>query len=210
MTKARETSSAFTLIELLAVMAIIVLAASFMGPAIGTILRGSHLTQASDMLVSNLALAKQSAISNNCQVEVRFYQYSDPESPGEQASDPTSGKYRALQLFQIGENGVASACGKVERLPQMIIIDSGTTLSTLLSSPKQDPTDAIPRAGKNYKWCAFRFRPDGSTNLSPIVPAYWCVTLHNATEGDNLAKPPANYATIQIDPISGSLKSYRP
>ena len=201
---------AFTLVEMLTVIAIIIVLVGLLAPAASTILRGNQLTQASDMLVSSLTLARQTAISNNCPVEIRFYQYGDPSNPGEQAAVASSGKYRALQLFKIDDAGTATALGKVTQLPNSILIDLNTTLSTLLGSPQSNPTVSIPRVGTSYNWCSFRFRPDGSTNLSPTTPTYWSLTLHNIVDGDNRTTPPSNYATIQVDPVGGAVTSYRP
>ncbi len=210
MTSPPKHTRAFTLVEMLAVIAIIIVLAGLLAPAASTILRGSQLTQASDTLVSSLALARQTAISNNCSVEVRFYQYGDPGNPGEQAAVASSGKYRAFQLFKVDDTGATTALGKVTQLPTSILIDLNATLSTLLGSPQSNPSASIPRAGTNYNWCFFRFRPDGSTNLSPTTPAYWSLTLHNLVDGDNRASPPPNYATIQVDSVGGAVTSYRP
>ena len=105
------------------------------------------------------------------------------------------------------------------------------TLSTLISGPdqaskipaKSDPK--LPRnIGQNYDFVTFRFLPDGSTNLAEFDPAHttknvWCVTLHNINDFD--PKTPANtanrigtgklnYFTLQVDPVSGKTKAYRP
>ena len=210
---------AFTLVEMLAVIAVIIVLAGLLAPAASTILRGNQLTQASDMMVAGLTLARQTAISNNCPVEIRFYQYGDPSYPGEQANAASSGKYRAFQMFRIDDSGTATAAGKVIQLPTSILIDAdSTTFSTLLGSPQSNPATglSIPRAGVYYNYCSFRFRPDGSTNLSPTAPPlYWSLTLHNLVDKNTPdpvtgPQPPSNYATIQVDPVSGTVTSYRP
>ena len=83
--------SAFSLIELVVVIAIIAIIATFTVPAATTILKGSAMTQASQTLTDQISFARQRALSRNLAVEVRFYQYADPEAPGETASDPTTG-----------------------------------------------------------------------------------------------------------------------
>ena len=62
----------------------------------------------------------------------------------------------------------------------------------------------------NYEWAAFRFLPNGGTNLDPNK--LWFLTWHGITANpasttsvDNL-----NFFTLQIDPVSGNSKSYRP
>lgn len=206
---------AFTLVELLAVMAIIVLVMAFAVPAMSTALGGSQLTQGSQMVNDQLTYARQLALSKTHSVEVRFYQYADPQTPGETVGIPATGKYRALQIFDIQTSGTVTPLGNVQLVPQSIIIDSGTTLSSLLASTQQktwtvsDPQVKLPRAGANYNCRAFRFLPGGSTNLTP-PPTQWFLTLHGINSGDAMTSPPPNYYTIQLNAINGHLQTYRP
>lgn len=213
------TTDAFTLVELLTVLGIIVIVAAFAMPAMNTVLKGSQLTQGAQMVSDQLSLARQTALSTNRSVEVRYYQYGDPQTPGEQAGNPASGKYRALQLFQVQDTGAVTPLGKLQSLPPSIIMDSGTTLSTLLG-PSQaktpvswtatDPQTSLPRVGTNYNCCYVRFLPNGSTNLPPNTGNPWFLTLHDMTYGDHLSSPPPNFFTIQLDPTNGHIKTFRP
>jgi uncharacterized protein (TIGR02596 family) len=226
----------FTLIELLAVIAVIAVVIAFAVPAANQILRGSQLTQGAQVLGDRLSFARQLAISRNRSIEVRFYRFGDPEQPGEDPEDPETGKWRAIQVFEVLENGAALPVGPVVRLPRMVIMD-GDEFSTLLRESirgeyllgKDDDTaPELPielgkdkKVGKNYEFVAFRFLPDGSTDLpvrattgsgSPTTPTTgdtWYVTLVGlADEGKEIKE--INYFTIQVDPISGTQKSYRP
>jgi len=209
----RIRESAFTLVELLVVVAIIGVLATLVTPAVTTMMKGSQLTQASQMLHDQLAFARQSALTKNRPVEVRFYRYGDPEMPGEKASEPGSGRFRALQCFEILDDGTASALTKVQKLPASVVLDSGSTLSPLIAKPKTwtatDQAAKIPRVGTSYECRVFRFLPDGSTDL-PKGSSLSFVTLHGFNDGDLLTKPPANYATIQVDAYNGHIRSFRP
>lgn len=218
--------SAFTLLELLLVISIIGILSVLVAPAINTVMNGSRATQSGDKILALLNQAKQTALTTNHPVEMRFYQYGDVEVPGESLNDPTSGKFRAVQAFEYRDDGVAIAVGKMERLAPSVIMDSSTTLSSLLnsatasdSSMEQDghgkdwlsdsnAKPKIPLVGTNYNCCAFRFLPGGSTNLPKTKLSF--LTLHNINDGDNRVTPPSNYTTIQIDPENGMSRVYRP
>ncbi len=213
----RSSRGGFSLIEMIVVVGIIAVIATFAVPAANTVIRGSQLTQASQVLSDQISLARQQAITKNRSVEVRFYRFADNEQPGEEADKPKTGKFRAIQLFEVLETGTPVPMGKIHRLPTTVVINDGklTTLidtnGTSSQSPK-DPTNTDPElprgVQRNYEYVAFRFLPDGSTNLMPTEN--WYATIHALTdqiEGDN---PPANFFTIQVDPVSGTTKSYRP
>jgi uncharacterized protein (TIGR02596 family) len=221
-TVAHRRGQAFTLLEMLVVMAIIVMLAALLVPSSVGIMKGMSLTQGGQMVRDQLSYARQTALSRNLPVEVRFYQYGDPLIPGESASNPTSGKYRAVQLFQIMESGsAAKPLGKIQRLPDTIIVDSGTTLSSIIgdltrTSGTGSSTGAvlntpIPRVGTSYNCVSFRFQPDGSTNLPRN--ANWFLSLHYASVGDTLSVTGGtlpSFITLQVDPANGHVKIYRP
>ena len=219
LTGRRGPGRAFTLIELLLVMAIMILLASFVGPAASTMTKGTQLTQAGQMVSDQLGLARQTALSRGRSVEVRFYQYSDPDIPGESAGSASTGKYRAMQCFLIPETGTPVALGQVQKLPNSIIVDSSAdstnALSTLLGVSQSkawsasDPQVSLPRASTSYNCRAFRFLRDGSTNLSKS--GSWFLTLHELNKGDNLTTlTNLNFVTLQIDPYNGHIKTFRP
>jgi uncharacterized protein (TIGR02596 family) len=226
--------SAFSLVELLIVVAIIGIIAGFGVPAVQGVLRGSALTQASSQLTDNLGLARQHAISRNRTVEVRFYRFGDPEVPGESAQDPSSGSFRALQYFEVNETGVSVPIGKYQRFPDTMMMNPGEKLSTLLGEQttlgnrlvtqnevRTGKNPELPRnVGLNYEYVWFRFNPDGTTDLPPLGASgkpsdggRWYITVHsiadaNRTEGNT--KPPPDFFTWMIEPVSGTSKTFRP
>ncbi len=169
-------SRGFSLIELIVVMGIIVIVATFAVPAASSTLRGSQVSQAASMLADQLGIARQQALSRNRKIEVRFLRFGDPEQPGESATDPTTGKFRAIQLMEINElnTAVPLAGSKIERLPNAVMLNEDMFSSVLDSEVRssdvvkamdnpQDPE--LPRGvARNYEYVAFRFRPDGSTD----------------------------------------------
>ena len=202
-------SAAFSLVELLIVITIIVIMASLMGPTLNSALRGTALTQASDKVIGVLSLARQTAVSKAQTVEVRFYSYTNQELPGD------TGQGHGLQAFTVDDSGNYSPMMKAQILPNSVIISASTTLSTLFSNgTNATPTNAIPRAGSNYTYASFQFYRSGSTSLAAtsLATNIWGVTVVNASDmnGANSNNLPLNYTTIVIDPYNGSMKTYRP
>lgn len=215
--------SAFSLIELVIVISVILIIAAFTVPALNTVLKGSNLTQASGILVGQLNIARQQALSRNRVIEVRFYRYADPENPGENPADPSTGKFRAIQLFEIMNTagGTALPIDKVQVLPGGTIFAYSDTagISSILDRPTGDrpkrpgiddrTAPRLPRGvDLKYEYVPLRFNPDGSTNKTPT--GKWFVTVVNATDKFDGTSPPPNFFTVQVDPVSGTTRSYRP
>lgn len=190
---------AFSLLEVLAVLAVFTILISLVAPAASSVLRGSHLAQAGRTLNEQLTLARQLALSRNCRIEVRFYSLTQP-------GETSPGKFRALQLFEVRDTGNAAPAGKIVRLPESVIIDSGDTLSTLLNSSRTPPAGTVTE----YPCRVFRFLPDGSTDLSALGTEKWFLTLHAGKDGDQLRLSPVNFITLQLEPANGNIRTFRP
>lgn len=203
-------SRAFSLLELLIVMTIIVIMASLMGPTLNSALRGTALTQATDKVLGVLSIAHQTAITKAQTVEVRFYSYTNSETPGD------TGQGHAVQAFTVDDNGIATPLMKAQVLPNTVVISASTNLSTLmaLTNSSAPAAYAIPRVGNNYSCSSFQYYRSGSTSLasSSQATAVWGITVVNMIDmmGANASTLPVNYATVVIDPFNGSLKTYRP
>jgi uncharacterized protein (TIGR02596 family) len=209
----------FTLVELLVVLAIIAILGVLAVPALMSSLRGSALTQGAQKVINEVEVARQTALTQNSIVEVRFYQMAKAGMPGETAGSPSTGKFRALQSFIYDSSGNATALDKVQALPDTVVMDSNAALSTLLGTTQtksnwstSDPQILLPNVGTGYNTAAFDFQPDGSTSLknqSPPAGGQWIITLHSITPKD-LTALPANFFIFQIDPLNGHVQSYRP
>jgi uncharacterized protein (TIGR02596 family) len=204
-----STMRAFSLIELLVVIAIIGVMSALVVPAMSSVLRGNEMNRAEQMVQQQLASARQTAIARNRRVEVRLYKFDNPDDIG------TNQTFCALQSFLIDDTGAATPIGRLTKLPATVLINENTANSTLLTlsdktwTPPTGPDPQITLPGvSTYTAKAFQFRPDGSTSLSSADK--WFLTLHAATAGATASTLPANFATIQIDPVSGSVRTYRP
>ena len=211
--------SAFSLVELLIVIAIITIMASLMGPTLNSALRGTALTQGTDKVIGVLSLAHQTALTKAQTVEVRFYSYVDPETPGD------TGQGHAIQALSIDDLGTATPLMKAQSLPQTVVMttnvfnsqsgNNSQSASTLLGLTNSLSTNSIsiPRVGTNYTYAGFQFYRSGATSLANLSQGTnWGVTMVNAADllGAKGSKLPLNYTTVVVDPFNGSLKTYRP
>ena len=195
---------AFSLIELLVVMAIIALLMALSAPVLNSVLLGTQLARSGQLVHDQLALAAQLSLSHNVPVEVRLYRYTEPNAP-----EPREGT-AAIQLFEIQDDGSAVPASPVRFLPEAFFIYDQETYSNISGLlPLQDGEIPIPRVGTNYHYRRFFFRPDGTTDLTEYdfmgKPPY--LTVARRTVGTEV---PANYYTIQIQPETGHLNVLRP
>ncbi|MCX6960984.1 MAG: Verru_Chthon cassette protein D, partial [Verrucomicrobia bacterium] len=163
--------------------------------------------RAEQMVQQQLASARQTAIARNRRVEVRFYKFDNPDDIG------TTQTFCALQSFLIDDLNAATPIGRLTKLPATVLINESAANSSLFTVSDKtwtagtDPQITLPGVS-TYTAKAFQFRPDGSTSLSSA--SNWFLTLHAATAGATASSLPPNFATIQIDPVSGAVRTYRP
>lgn len=204
--KMHPPKKAYSLVELLVVITIIGLMATISLPAFARISQANALTTGSALLVDQLKLAKQIAITRNHPIEVRFYELPD-------TSQSNKKMYRALQFFTV-EDTTYLPLGRIIFLPHGICISDSMALSTLFETGRTDITFAtgastgvsIPGVGTAYNYAAFRFTPDGSTTLTN--PA--CITLLSANDATVGGSLPKNWFSAQINPVTGAVQIYRP
>lgn len=210
--------AAFSLIELLVVLAIIGIVAVFAVPAASTIILGTELTRGSQVMSSQFSQARQAAITRNRTIELRLIKFADPEVPAEKSTDPKTWKFRSIQLMEVLPNGALVALQKPERLPGSVQMNDGPYSSllsanaettgqippVLVSASSSNSEPALPRMAKgeerNYQYVAFHFLPDGSTDLKAY--GKWYVTILTgkdqirlaAAGGAGGAAPPIRFA----------------
>jgi uncharacterized protein (TIGR02596 family) len=198
----------FSLVELLAVLVVMLVLAALSVPAANRMLRASSLNSAGRVLVDQLNLARQVALTKGLPVEVRLYKLPDYTEPS--TASPTV--FRAFQLFLLDEEGVANPLAKAEFFQVPVVVSQETSESGLFSDTSShaevNPGSngfGLPVFQANYRYVAFTFLPGGSTDLNS---GRNFVTL--VLQNDRPLVEGTNFFTVQLDPVSGSVRHFRP
>lgn len=204
------TTRAFSLIELLSVIAILAITLVLTVPPATQILRASNIGNGGDQVVTALAQARQSAMARNRTVEVRFYKYAE-------TGDPEEGRFHGLQTFVVepsAQGASTNALGRKVTLPPATYLSATPALSSLLD-PVAAPVKtgaalnvSVPPCGLAYTAATFQFYPDGSTSLPAGTPLF--LTLVPSDTPDTATTPPLNFATIVLQQASGKTQLHRP
>lgn len=202
----------FSLMELLVVIAIMMILMALVVPATSSLMKSMSMGRAVSMITDEMNFARQTALSRNRDVEVRFYRMGSKLD----ANDKQFRAYRTLLADGI-DPAKAQPLSKVKYLPEAVIVSGNPAFTTLLddANPGRSGlargTESL--AGASTEYVSFLFRANGGTSLKPVSGAdsLWYLTLHGENVQTNAATGlPDNYFTAQIDPVTGRLRSYRP
>ncbi len=202
----------FSLMELLVVIAIMMILMALVVPATSSLMKSMSMGRAVSMITDEMNFARQTALSRNRDVEVRFYRMGSKLD----ANDKQYRAYRTLLADGI-DPAKAQPLSKVKYLPETVIFSGDTAFSTLLDYANSGRSGLVRSneslAGASTEYVSFFFRANGGTSLKPVsgTNSLWYLTLHGEKSQTNAATGlPDNYFTAQIDPVTGRLRSYRP
>lgn len=233
----RQARRAFSLIEMLVVIALVAMILASSTPALMRTMQATRLASTGDSIMGAITEAKQLSYAQNVPVELRFFKYADQDFPGS-----TVQLFRSYQMFKIVTvtQGVGSNAQTLEsvvpvntlsKLSDGVIIAAGTDLSPLLNGQNGTSLDDVkPNAagGVGYsgvsgaKYNALRFMPDGSCRKVSAqqngfaqleygtLPNSFFTLTYNSGQEVTTGNLPKNFYTIQVDPFTGKARNYRP
>lgn len=184
---------AFSLLELLVVVAIMAILSTLAVSAFGSISRSMALTRGGDLLAGEIERARQMAISKNTSAEVRFLRLD---------GDPSA--WGAVQIWLVDPiTGVSASAGGRSKLPDAVVISSNTTWSSVLGSASR----LVGTMPDGTDFTGFRVRANGATDLPDVAQP--TVTLIPLNKKDATALS-VNFMTLQIDALTGRIQRHQP
>lgn len=194
----RFCGAGFSLVELLVVMVIVVILLSLGMVGFNSIVGGQKLTNAESLMIGQMALARQTAISRNTRVRWQILKVPDRRN-----GDGEEWRLMRLQVFDPAAREW-TPLGRLHMLPISIVAHSNTSYSTLLGAGNVTNVNDLTLDGKSGVTApavTVVFRSDGGTSLNPNA-------IHTLLLND--PKNPANFSSVQVDPISGAARTFRP
>jgi uncharacterized protein (TIGR02596 family) len=189
----------FTLLEMLVVIGIMMILVGAAVPVLNSVIAGSNMERAGQMVSDAIALARQEAVTKNRETQVAFLKY---------PQDGEAEAWRGIQVWRIDEGPtgpVRKPVSRVYTLPAPLVITEDATLSPLLAHGAALSGGApVPEKG-DVPYKAFRFRANGAVDSSMAGQNY--LTIVNLRQ---TGTPPANYYTLQINPVTGNTSVIRP
>jgi uncharacterized protein (TIGR02596 family) len=187
--------SGFTLLEIIVVMTLIALFLYLSFTGYTRFIEATAIDGSTQMVSDALTEARQDAVTHNCMVEVRLY------------AAPAGNACNVLQLRWKNADGTTPPAAPAVFLPTAAVIDATPVHSSLVTTNVQTPLPDATDPRLNAQTRCFHFLPDGSTDLA--ATGKWMLTLRVASQS-NPANFPANWACVEVDPVTGRVQVYRP
>lgn len=186
----------FTLVELLVVVTIFLILAALSMPGITSTLAGIKITNATALAVDEIQLARATALARNTPVEVWFLKGSN--------------NFQMVRSSLVNPDSSSEWISRTRQLPEGIAIASAEAYSNLIGI--QSPTNS-PSGVQGVRILIF---PSGRVELPPPVSMnpntslFFTIVPSSSFDPNSGDALPANFATVQINPINARVTTIRP
>ncbi len=181
---------AFSLIEMLVVVAIVAVLATLATGGFTSVVQSSKIEQAGNALLDEIEIARQLAAVRGKTTELRIFKKSGATH------------YTGMQVWFTSP---AEPASRIVKFPESVALLDDTSLSPWLS---QMASGTMSAGGENTAYRAFKVRPSGAIDPAPADSNNLFLTV--AADRTTAGSKPSNYATIQVNPYTGRPLLYRP
>lgn len=191
--RAHQPCAAFSMMELLVVIALVLLLSALAMPAVRSLAGGAGLASAAEELAAAVVLARQRATTFNRQTALRFWR--------------DGANFRSYQIWEQQDSADPASWQPMERerrLPLGIVATNHSTFSSLLTR-----ADAAGTTNGRFYADAL-FTPSGSLVAEPDKTCVTLVPERGPTGSGVVPGLPPNFATVVIEPFNGIPRIYRP
>lgn len=188
---------AFTLVELLAVIAVLGLVVALVIPAMGRYLSAYRLNHVGQGLIAELARARMHATTAQRTAALRLYQLPKGDGSTEQV-------YRMVQVMEYPrEGGAARPVGRALEVIEPVAFNEA--LSSLLTNDGVVRGTTTFRGTDDVPFAEILIYPNGTTSLIATSPHPY-LTLTTAHDSPT---EPVDPLVISVDPVTSSFKVFR-
>ncbi len=194
----RAGLTAFSLVELILVVAVIAILMALGIPAFNSVNRGMALERAGQQVADAVLLARENAVTKNRKAELRFVKV--PSNDG-------SFLLRGVQPWIVKDDaGTKVPLSRPLWLPETATISEKAELSPLLSTNVQSGTMQVSGQARGY--IAVTYRADGSLDGSPSASSTFLTVV--PLQDVNASTAPNNYRALSINPVTGKVRIFHP
>jgi|GEM_PF-3311190 len=208
---------AFSLVELLLVMAVLTVLIGMIGPTVVGIQQGLDLSNATDQVAAMFRKARLLAKTQNDIHEIRFLDLPSTGLPVEDEESQQLGQsFRAVGIWRLvpgDPSNTGVLVGELYRFPDTIVAKAVKRFSTILTEGREGQLAYLPAAdARGVSFRAIAFKPNGGTAFvepdQELFITLWDeVSLVSKGAAEGLRR---NFVTIQLNPVSGGIQIYRP
>jgi uncharacterized protein (TIGR02596 family) len=198
----RYREGGFSLVELLVVIVIVGILAVLAAGGFGSVQRSSEMNRAGQLLADQIALARQTATSQNRDVELRIVQLPGNTQPG----------WSGIQMWVADEGGTMTPSGRLQTFPTQAVISPLPVLSPLLTADANRSGTATFGSHGQRAWRGFRIRPGGALDPGVVGTTnnFLTIVARSDAEAPQPPAPPDNFYAVRINPVTGRVTVHRP